>query len=324
MPALLQRPECMGMLNERPAWKTRTNRCVVAHLRACACAFACTCTCEPVLQFAVEEITAILLARFRSTAKWSHVAVSLGGRAESCYKLVFNEVVRLLHDTWFTALMRVNRFQRQQYYDWAAAIHARTGASPRVIGFLDGTFIPVRRPGGHQAHQRQLYSRYYRGHGYKFQSVMLPNGMMASLYGPVAGRFSDSTMLAKSALLDEMAAVCESIDWHVALYSDSAYPRSAHLLRGLKRNMIRTEAQQAYQTAMNSSRTSVEWGFGCVSAQYPWMKTVMQKAKLSPVAVNWQIAALLTNLNACLAGGNVVSDFFGVPPPSIQEYLNIE
>ena len=28
----------------------------------------------------MEEITAILLARFRSTAKWSHVAVSLGGR----------------------------------------------------------------------------------------------------------------------------------------------------------------------------------------------------------------------------------------------------
>ena len=38
-------------------------------------------------------------------------------------------------------------------------------------------------------------------HGIKFQSVVAPNGLIASLVGPVEGRRHDSGMLADSGLL---------------------------------------------------------------------------------------------------------------------------
>ena len=269
----------------------------------------------------MSELTAVLLARYHGTAGYAVLAALLGGRHSSAYKLVFNELARVLHEHWFDKLMSVTRFAHKAP-QWANAIFRRTHASPRVIGFLDGTFIRVCRPSGPYSHQRQLYNRYYKGHGYKFQSMMAACGLMFSLFGPVVGRMSDSAMLGRSPLLAQMETISELTNWHMALYADSAYPRSAHLLRGMKRHMIQTAMQQEYQTAMNSARTAVEWGFGCILQQFPWMYSLSLKAKLSPVAVHWQLAGVLTNVFTCLAGGNVVSDYFGCPCPSLGDYLS--
>lgn len=309
------------MIGDEQAWRTLPNRSVVRHVHVCMCSLTvCMFDCVHV-QFTVTEVTAVLLARFKSRGQWADIAMELGGRAVSAYKCVFNETVRLVHERWFASCMDLRRWADADCFGFAQAIHNRTQASPRVIGFLDGTFIQVCRPGGPYAHQRQLWSRYYKAHGYKFQSVMLPNGIMSSLHGPVAGRFSDSTMLARSSVLRELEELSARMAWHIALYGDSAYPRGPHLLRGLKRHMIHQQLQQDLQTAMNQSRTSVEWGFGAIEAQYPWMTAMLQKAKLSPIAVHWQTAALLTNCYACLTGGNVVSDFFGLRPPTLAQYL---
>ena len=42
-------------------------------------------------------------------------------------------------------------------------------------------------------------------HGIKFQSVVAPNGLIASLFGPVEGRRYDSGMLVDSGLLQELS-----------------------------------------------------------------------------------------------------------------------
>ena len=95
----------------------------------------------------MSELTAVLLARYHGTAGYSVLAALLGGRYSSAYKLVFNEVARLLHEHWFGKLMNLNitKFANKAP-QWANAIYRRTHASPRVIGFLDGTFIRVCRP----------------------------------------------------------------------------------------------------------------------------------------------------------------------------------
>ena len=50
------------------------------------------------------------------------------------------------------------------------------------IGFLDGTVRPVCRPG---TNQRLLYNGHKKVHAIKLQSVAVPNGLVANLYGPV-------------------------------------------------------------------------------------------------------------------------------------------
>ena len=50
------------------------------------------------------------------------------------------------------------------------------------FGFVDGTVRPKSRPG---ESQRLVYNGHKRVHGLKFQSVVVPNGLIAHLYGPV-------------------------------------------------------------------------------------------------------------------------------------------
>ena len=50
------------------------------------------------------------------------------------------------------------------------------------FGFVDGTVRPTARP---DQHQRVMYNGHKRVHAIKFQSLVLLNGLVANLYGPV-------------------------------------------------------------------------------------------------------------------------------------------
>ena len=65
---------------------------------------------------------------------------------------------------------------------YAEAVFNKGAPLSNCFGFVDGTVRPITRPG---ENQRLLYNGHKRVHGLKFQSVVLPNGLIASLYGPV-------------------------------------------------------------------------------------------------------------------------------------------
>jgi hypothetical protein len=46
-----------------------------------------------------------------------------------------------------------------------------------------------------------------------------------------------------------------------------------------------------------------------------------KKIQLTRCDMYFKIAAILTSMLSCLAKGNIASDFFGVPPPSLLGYL---
>ena len=65
---------------------------------------------------------------------------------------------------------------------YAAVIHAKGSALSNCFGFVDGTVRPICRP---NVNQRQVYNGHKRVHALKFQSVAIPNGLIANLYGPM-------------------------------------------------------------------------------------------------------------------------------------------
>ena len=65
---------------------------------------------------------------------------------------------------------------------YAEAVFNKGAPLSNCFGFVDGTVRPITRPG---ENQRLLYNGHKRVHGLKFQSVVLPNGLIAHLYGPV-------------------------------------------------------------------------------------------------------------------------------------------
>lgn len=68
---------------------------------------------------------------------------------------------------------------------YARAIQQNGSPLHNCFGFIDGTVRPICRP---DQNQRIVYNGHKRVHGLKYQSVALPNGMIANRYGPV-GKF---------------------------------------------------------------------------------------------------------------------------------------
>ena len=69
---------------------------------------------------------------------------------------------------------------------YANAVHEKGAALQNCFGFIDGIVRPIAKTG---VNQRIFYNGHKRVHSLKFQSVVIPNGLIAHLYGPV-GKFT--------------------------------------------------------------------------------------------------------------------------------------
>ena len=69
-----------------------------------------------------------------------------------------------------------------QLETYAAAMTSRGLPLDNCFGFIHGTVRPTARPG---ENQRILYNEHKRVHNIKFQSLVLPNGLIGNMYGPV-------------------------------------------------------------------------------------------------------------------------------------------
>ena len=143
--------------------------------------------------------------------------------------------------------------------------HAKTmKGSPltNCFGFIDGPVGQISKPG---ENQRILYNWHKRVHSLKFQSVALPSGLIANLYGPVEGRRHDAGMLKDSGLLTTLQREAyNSRGDPLCLYGDPAYPLRPKLMCPFREADVPvfTPETRAFNTAMSEVRVSVEWLFG--------------------------------------------------------------
>ncbi len=152
---------------------------------------------------------------------------------------------------------------------------------------------------------------------------MAPNGLVANLDGPWVGRRHDSGMLMESGLIIELQAKMQQIGRTYRLYGDPAYPISEYLAGPSREGadpLIQIERD--FNQAMSEVRIAVEWGFGEVVQQFAFLDFEKNlKIGLQPVGKYYSVATLLINCRVCLGHGGKVSDFFNIPPPSLESYL---
>jgi hypothetical protein len=260
------------------------------------------------------EVVAIALARLAFPSRWGGL-VRLFGRSERSLSSLY----------WHLAKDLVRRFYGIMYLDpdrirpllpvFAAAIKARGAPLDQTWGFIDGTARPVARP---VKHQKAAYSGHKRKHCLKFQQITTPDGINAHLYGPLEGRRADAFMLVKSQIQPTLER--EFPGWIV--YGDPAYPLTNCIVAGFKGSDL-TPAQEAFNKAMSTVRESVEWGFREITANWQhldWKRN--QRLLHGPgVAMEFYLGFLLTNCRTCIKGRNMISDYFGLSPPSINQYL---
>ena len=78
---------------------------------------------------------------------------------------------------------------------------------------------------------------------------------------------------------------------------------------------------QAFNAEMSNVRTSVEWLFGDIINYFKFLDFKKNlKIGLSSVGKMYLVCALLRNALTCLYG-NQTSQYFGLDPPSLQDYF---
>ncbi|ETV65063.1 hypothetical protein H257_18150 [Aphanomyces astaci] len=208
--------------------------------------------------------------------------------------------------------------------DYCAAIARKGSPSQNVFGFIDGTKVQVCRisatmDGNNM--QKEVYSGHKRVHCLNYQAVTAPDGICVHFFGPAEGRRHDTTMLRYSGLLDYLEAH-SGLFWRKCIYGDPAYGVFKFLLSGYKGNGL-SNAQRDFNKWMSRVRQSVEWNFKVMKTLWAFITFKgLSKIRLSPVAKVVCVAMLLTNCHCCYFGGNQISKFFKLDPPSLESYLD--
>ena len=98
--------------------------------------------------------------------------------------MITNTVLDFIYNMHGHRITQWNNFLLDQLKleQYAVAVAEKGAALDNCYGFIDGTVRPICRP---QDNQRVVYNGHKRVHAIKFQSVTVPSGMIAQIYGPV-------------------------------------------------------------------------------------------------------------------------------------------
>ena len=171
--------------------------------------------------------------------------------------------------------------------------------------------------------QKAAYSGHKRCHGIKFQNVTTPDGLIAHLYGGIAGSRHDSHMLDNSNILPRLQAAMTGNQQRIyALFGDPAYPQSPHLMGGIQ-GAAPNSMEAAWNRRMARARICVEWTFGEVGRQFRSLslKPTMMIYRF-PVTKYYFVAVLLMNCRNSLYGSQT-SDYFNCECMSLDDYLGL-
>ena len=264
------------------------------------------------------EAVCLLLRRLAFPCRFTDLIPKFG-RPKEVLCVIFNHMLNCLYERFGHLFTSFDQpwYSQPNLAMFAAKIHAKGAPLTNCWGFIDGTLRATTRP---QEFQRLMYNGHKRVHGFKFQSVTAPNGLIVNLFGPVEGSRHDSYVLRISGLLQKLEAHSFNVDGEVlCLYGDPAYPLSPHLQKGFLNPVNQEEIQ--YNQAMSSVRVSVEWIFGDVIERFKFTDfKKMMKVGLSAVSKQYVVSALLSNMRTCLYG-STTSSFFDCQPPALEEYL---
>lgn len=119
--------------------------------------------------------------------------------------------------------------------------------------------------------KKLVFNGHKRVHGFKFQSIVIPNGLISHLYGPIEGHHHDAGMLRESNILAQMANHMTSPDGHIcSVNGDPAYPLGDGYIIPLYRGGAISRNQMIFNKRMSAIRICVEWAFGTVLSLFAY------------------------------------------------------
>jgi DDE superfamily endonuclease len=210
--------------------------------------------------------------------------------------------------------------ERMPYY--GQLIWRKCGLFDNIWGLIDGTIRKTCRP---IRYQNLFWTKYKKCHGIKFQSIVVPDGYIACLWGPFPAKRHDARMLRESGLMERLRQLMPanlSNGRVYTLYGDLAYPQSIWLFGGYV-NPEPNSPRAQFNKLMSKARIAVEWGFAQIIVQWSHLDfRASMKIFQEPIAQQYLNCAFLCNIRCCFYG-NQTSNYFGGKPFSVEEYLGL-
>eukprot|EP00954_Amorphochlora_amoebiformis_P006578 515603-Amorphochlora_amoeboformis.AAC.1 len=122
----------------------------------------------------------ILLNRLSYPSKWDSL-VGTFERSPSSMSRIFSDVLRRIYMSCANSISLNKEHFLVNLQRFSNAIQLKGGHQLDCVGFIDGTIRPCCRP---CEGQRAVYNGNKKVHSLKFQSVVVPDGLIISLYGP--------------------------------------------------------------------------------------------------------------------------------------------
>lgn len=261
---------------------------------------------------------AILLRRLCYPNRWQDLSsffnLSPQSLSQICLytmNLIWENKGALLEDLGNLQFLNNNKLQQ-----YAKAVYEKGGAVQKCWGFIDGTTRQICRP---SINQEEYYSGHKRYHCVKYQSVLVPDGLIVSLKGAWPGRRHDAGIMRESNLYQELEELAR-LNGNYLLYGDSAYGVRELLLSPFTGANLE-EFQYNFNDSMKRMRITVEWGFQKVIQQFAFLDFEKnQKLLWQDVETMYKVGVLLTNCHTCLYSSET-AQYFGIQPHTLDQYL---
>ena len=245
------------------------------------------------------------------------------GHSRSWLSVIFNDTIIHIYRRFKKKLeWDEERLTFAKLSEYAMAIYA-LGGGHCFWGFIDGTLNATCRP---VLDQRQFYSGHKRKHGYKYQSIIIPDGLVSSLMGPFIGCRGDWKMVELSGLEAKLRAVNRGRRLATALYlyGDPAYSTVYGIMGPYKNypGRPRTAAHNRFNKMMSKLRIEVEHGCAIHQNLWTWNGFHLGLKLGQGAAVCYAVSVLLANAWTCMRG-NQTSTRFSCMPPDLENYLTL-
>ena len=128
------------------------------------------------------EALCILLKRLAYPVRYCDMVPRFGRSVPDLCK-IYHLMLNHIYDNFSYLLQQWDTpfLSQELLQSYANAVHAKGAPLKNCFGFVDVTVRPICRPG---KYQKVVYNGHKRVHSIKFQSVVIPNGLIANLAGP--------------------------------------------------------------------------------------------------------------------------------------------
>ncbi len=206
----------------------------------------------------------------------------------------------------------------------------------RIYGWIDCMMLLTSTPGAgpideevnrrENAYeiQRAHFTNYGHQWGMKNQGVLLPNGMLASIYTTSISQ-NDKGVVNISGIPEELERVMEpwrmqNADVLPALYGDDIYDICTTIVKRIRDN------ENLLHERLTKSRIDIEHQFGLISNLFKRLTTkhtwhLIKQKKLAHM--HYFSIFFMVNVYTCVRE-NKTSIKFGIQSPVIEEYLNVD